>query len=506
MMNGGEVMKGVEAVPTRRLHKRKLTAITGGLGMETYGHPVYEAVWPEAEQATVHSGIPPVLRFRRPGELLAAGDLFLLTLSAIIAWNESPFPLWVFLVSTLCTYSPWMFVLRLYDQRPDEKIADSIRRVALAALLGMASSCLIVYYSGFYLPVSILGTQSLIICFAISCWRFIYDRYTRSEAAKSSVLIAGAGRRGMVIYHMLKSPHSPLRVEGFLDDNLQAASRSGSPAVMGTCLDVARVAASTGAKQVIVAMSHDRSPESLRTFKNARFNGLIVKEAAEIYEEITGRIPVKFIDDTWFISARGFSLLYNHVLLGMKRLIDTVFSALLGLCLLPVLFFIAAFIKCDSQGPVFYRQARVGKDGKVFTIIKFRSMRQDAEANGARWAEEGDPRVTRIGHYLRKFRIDELPQLWNILKGEMSFIGPRPERPEFVNVLEKEVPHYSVRHTVKPGVTGWAQVILRYGASVDDALDKLEADLYYIKNMSPLLDLKILLRTVGVVILSQGSR
>ena len=165
-----------------------------------------------------------------------------------------------------------------------------------------------------------------------------------------------------------------------------------------------------------------------------------------------------------------------------------------------------AAIKLDSPGPVFYTQKRVGKDGEIFTIYKFRSMQYRAEEHGARWAEKKDPRVTRAGKLLRLTHIDELPQIWNIFKGEMSLVGPRPERPEFVELLEKELPYYFVRHTIKPGLTGWAQINYQYGASVEDAHNKLEYDLYYVKNMSLFLDLKILLRTIGVVLLKEGSR
>jgi lipopolysaccharide/colanic/teichoic acid biosynthesis glycosyltransferase len=172
----------------------------------------------------------------------------------------------------------------------------------------------------------------------------------------------------------------------------------------------------------------------------------------------------------------------------------------------PVIGLAIVAIKMDSPGPVFYTQQRVGKDRRVFTIYKFRSMTYEAESGGARWAQEKDPRVTRVGKFLRLTHIDELPQIWNIFKGEMSIVGPRPERPEFVDVLEAQLPYYFVRHTVKPGLTGWAQINYRYGAFVEDARNKLEYDLYYVKNMSLFLDLKILLRTVGVVLLRDGAR
>ncbi|MBW1703193.1 MAG: exopolysaccharide biosynthesis polyprenyl glycosylphosphotransferase [Deltaproteobacteria bacterium] len=190
----------------------------------------------------------------------------------------------------------------------------------------------------------------------------------------------------------------------------------------------------------------------------------------------------------------------------MKRLIDLSISALIIIITLPLLAVTALAIRLDSPGPVFFKQQRVGKGGKVFSVWKFRSMYKDAEQNGAVWADKSDPRVTRVGRVIRFLRIDELPQLWNIFRGEMSLIGPRPERPEFVRELTASIPYYDIRHSVSPGITGWAQVNYPYGASVEDALHKLEYDVYYIKNMSLFLDFKIFIRTIGVVLFGQGAR
>jgi len=173
---------------------------------------------------------------------------------------------------------------------------------------------------------------------------------------------------------------------------------------------------------------------------------------------------------------------------------------------LPMILLTALLIKLDSPGPVFYKQQRVGKGGTVFTVFKFRSMRSDAEQKGARWAQKRDPRVTRVGKWIRLFRVDEIPQIWNVLNGDMSLVGPRPERPEFVKELDLLVPYYSVRHAVTPGITGWAQINYPYGATIEESFRKLEYDLYYVKNMSILLDLQILLKTVGIVILGEGAR
>jgi exopolysaccharide biosynthesis polyprenyl glycosylphosphotransferase len=204
--------------------------------------------------------------------------------------------------------------------------------------------------------------------------------------------------------------------------------------------------------------------------------------------------------------ADGFFLLTKEYIQKIKRLIDFGLSSFILLITSPVIAITALAIRLDSSGPVFFRQERVGKDGNIFTLWKFRSMYENAECNGAVWAEKNDSRITRVGKWIRLLRIDEIPQLWNVFRGEMSLIGPRPERPEFVKELEKQIPYYSTRHAVRPGITGWAQVNYPYGASVEDALIKLEYDLYYIKNMSILLDIKIMLKTIGVVLLGTGAR
>ena len=190
----------------------------------------------------------------------------------------------------------------------------------------------------------------------------------------------------------------------------------------------------------------------------------------------------------------------------LKRLSDIVFAAAAIVLSAPLMALTALAVKVDSPGPVLFRQIRVGWQGKPYRLLKFRSMRQDAEAGGARWAQIDDPRVTRVGKWIRKLRVDELPQLFNVLAGQMSFIGPRPERPEFVRQLEREIPYYQLRHNLPPGITGWAQVNYRYGASVEDARQKLEYDLYYVRNASPMLDLRILLLTVRTLVFLQGSR
>ncbi len=237
----------------------------------------------------------------------------------------------------------------------------------------------------------------------------------------------------------------------------------------------------------------------------ARFSGLRIIDLSKFYEYTWRKIPVFHLGAAWFFLSDGFSLVANRFRLRVKRLTDIIFSAILILVSWPLLLITALLVKIDSLADnVIYQQIRTGKEGHIFTIYKFRSMRGDAEASGVQWAQKNDQRVTSVGKFIRLTRLDELPQLWNVLLGDMSFIGPRPERPEFNVELEKAIPYYNLRHMVRPGLTGWAQVLYPYGASVEDSKEKLQYDLFYIKNFSFLLDLQILLKTISVVLLGKG--
>ena len=257
------------------------------------------------------------------------------------------------------------------------------------------------------------------------------------------------------------------------------------------------------ARKLVVSLCERRGVFPLQDVMNCKFSGIEVVDAPSFYEEIAGKLLIENITPSWFIFSKGFRS--TPAMKLFKRAFDIVFS-LLGLALTtPLLPLAALVIRLDSRGPVFFRQVRVGERDKPFVLYKLRTMRQDAEnGTGPVWAEKSDPRVTRIGQFLRKTRIDELPQFLNVLKGEMSFVGPRPERPEFVEQLKKVVPYYSERHFVKPGVTGWAQIRYPYGASVEDALEKLRYDLYYIKNTSLILEMLILFETIKVMLFGRG--
>ena len=255
---------------------------------------------------------------------------------------------------------------------------------------------------------------------------------------------------------------------------------------------------------IVIALD-DKAPEELiENLMMARFESNRVRDLVQFYEETWQKVPLYYLGSRWFLLTEGFQLLGNPIRQRLKRLMDVLISSTLLLLTAPIMLTTAILIRLESRGGAIYRQTRTGKDGKDFTIFKFRSMRSDAEKNGAQWASQNDSRVTRIGNFIRKTRIDELPQLFNILRGTMSFIGPRPERPEFNQSLEKELSFYNLRHIVQPGLTGWAQVLYPYGASLEDAKEKLQYDLFYIKNYSLWMDISIVLKTITVVVFGRG--
>jgi exopolysaccharide biosynthesis polyprenyl glycosylphosphotransferase len=255
---------------------------------------------------------------------------------------------------------------------------------------------------------------------------------------------------------------------------------------------------------VVVGTKISLSDVQVQSLMQLRLKGIPVYQLPDIWETLCYKLPSYLLEDEWFAFSSGFNLVFCGFCLKIKRFTDIMLTGLLSVLLLPLMVIVGLIIKLDSPGPIFYSQLRTGLYGKPFRVYKFRSMYQDAEKKGAQWAIQRDPRITRVGYWLRVLRIDELPQIWNVLSGEMSLIGPRPERPEFDVKLKEAIPYYEMRYLVKPGITGWAQVLYPYGASLEDAYEKLAYDLYYIKNYSLWLDMVIVLKTIRVVLLGKG--
>jgi sugar transferase (PEP-CTERM system associated) len=341
----------------------------------------------------------------------------------------------------------------------------------------------------------------LLLTLGLSFWRLTYFWLLRMPLLRERVYVVGSGPRAQELVDAVRNDaHLGMELIGWtreneLDGELAAASKERL-LQLGDGVPVDRV---------ILALGDRRGRLPARELLQVRLRGVKIENSSSLLEKLSGRMEIDDLRPSAMIFSEGFRL--NPWFLVMRRLVAITFSLGVLLITLPLLPFIALAIKLTSPGPVIFRQERVGRKGKQFRVYKFRTMRQDAEAgSGAVWARPDDPRLTSIGGFLRKTRLDEIPQLWNVVKGDMSFVGPRPERPEFVQWLGEMIPYYDLRHIVRPGITGWAQVRYPYGASLDDSRRKLEYDLYYIKHMSLSLDLVIAFATIKTVLLRRGSR
>jgi sugar transferase (PEP-CTERM system associated) len=354
-------------------------------------------------------------------------------------------------------------------------------------------------------PKVLLGNNTasiglLVVTITLFAWRMIYARLAQMPYLREKVYVLGTGERAQRLVNGLRS-RVDLGVEvvgwtGAFDGEFTRELLGSRMVKLVHEHDVHRL---------IVAMADRRGTLPVMEILHLRMAGIKIEEATSWLEKIYGRIEVDDLYPSWLIFREGFRFSTTFMLL--RRIISLLVSALLLLMVLPVIPLVILAIKLDSPGPVLYRQQRVGLGGKAFYCYKFRTMRQDAEVDrGATWAADDDPRITRIGKFLRTVRLDEIPQLWCVLKGDMSFVGPRPERPEFIDWLAREIPFYTVRLAVRPGITGWAQVRYKYGNTLEDAKEKLQYDLYYVKNMSLGLDLMIMFQTVKIVLLGRGAQ
>ena len=334
--------------------------------------------------------------------------------------------------------------------------------------------------------------------------RLVMGSLLGASAFRRRILVLGAGSRAERLRLLSQRAESGFSIAGFVamtDAPPEVPEAVGRGAIANLTRHVERL----GVIEVVLALEERRNALPLSDLLRIKTTGVYVNDFSSFIERETGRVDLDSVNPSWLIFNDGFSS--GRVLTRAgKRAFDLAVSALLLAFTAPVIPLFALLVKLDSKGPAFFRQTRVGLYGENFTVLKLRSMRTDAEADGAQFAQANDPRVTRLGRFIRKVRIDELPQAWHVLRGQMSFVGPRPERPEFVSELEQQLPYYAERHMVKPGITGWAQINYPYGASLEDSRHKLEYDLYYAKNYSPFLDLLILLQTLRVVIWPEGAR
>lgn len=395
-------------------------------------------------------------------------------------------------------FSHW---LDLYDTSTLGAKWDQIFRLLL--VLGIVALGLSAI--GFVFPRFLPGHGSLItgliiLTITLFGWRVAYSWIVKQPYFRERVYVLGTGDRAQRLLNGLRQ-RSELGIEvvgwtGNVEGELTRET---------VAQHLVGLARENGVHRVIVALPDRRRTLPVEQLLSLRLAGVKVEEATSWLEKITGRIEVEQLYPSWLIFADGFR--FSGFFRLVRRLLNCSF-ALVGLLLtLPLMPFILLAIKLGSRGPVLYHQKRVGRGGATFYCYKFRTMRQDAEADtGATWATDDDPRITRVGKFLRLARLDEIPQLWCVLKGDMDFVGPRPERPEFVEWLSQEIPYYGVRHTVRPGITGWAQVQYKYGNTLEDAREKLQYDLFYIKNASIGLDLLIMFQTIKIVLLGRGGR
>lgn len=397
------------------------------------------------------------------------------------------------------------FFAELYNMDKNFGKKETLLRVMLVICLSFFTLSALYYIIPFIeIGRGVLAISLIIFGILQGLWHQTYEFCLHLPGFAKKVLILGTGPTAEKIGNLIRSTNHNYVLSGYINCFIESVAVPNFYSV-GNGSSIMDVARKERAQKLVISLSERRGTLPLKDILNCKLSGIDVMDAPSFYEELTGKLLIENITPSWFIFSEGFRI--TPLKKNLKRIFDIIFASIGLIISLPLIPLISLLIRLDSPGQIFFRQVRVGEREKKFVLYKFRTMRQDAEeGTGAVWAQENDPRITRIGRFLRKSRLDEIPQLFNVLKGDMSFIGPRPERPEFVEKLKEIIPYYSERHFVKPGITGWAQVKYPYGASVEDAVEKLRYDLYYIKHLSIMLDMLIMLETVKVVLFGRGGR
>ncbi len=396
-----------------------------------------------------------------------------------------------------------------YEDLYDLRIVADRRELFARTFHSLAAASLILAALYFLLPALGVGqgvvlAAALVVMATIPGWRVAFESVVRRAAPRERLLIVGTSPAALSLATELTDRRYVLGFEivGFVTAEPLPA-RGVDARVLGEVSDIPTIVRDQRIDRVVVSLANARGTLPMDRLLEMKLNGVTFDHLASVYEKYTGKIAVENLRPSWLIFSAGFQT--TRALLAVKRTLDIAVSFAAIVVLLPVMAIVALAVRASSAGPVLYHQRRVGQRGDVFTLHKFRSMCIDAEAgSGAVWSRQGDPRVTRVGRFLRQTRLDELPQLWNVMRGDMSLVGPRPERPEFVQQLTTQIPYYGQWHIVKPGLTGWAQVRYSYGSTVEDAMEKLQYDLFYIKHMSLGMDLVIALSTIKTVLSRRG--
>ncbi len=447
--------------------------------------------------------------------LLGLLDIALLALAGEVAWHirsgqiaMDPGPVserFPAILTTAIVIWLAMVAVGVYGPKALRSLRFAGARLLVAISLGIIALAVI----DFLLPMEMLWRSTLLYTMGLAIVVLVADRmllnsFLGSSAFRRRVMVLGAGDRAQRLRELGDRPETGFVIVSYIamSENQRVVEEAISRSAIH---DLGKFVENLGVSEVVLALQERRNSLPLNDLLRIKTKGVHVNDFSSFMERETGRVDLDTVNPSWLIFSDGFSS-GRMLSSAVKRIFDIIASLALLVLTLPIILIFAVLVKLDSKGPAFFRQQRVGLYGQPFQLIKLRSMRIDAEKDGAKWAEENDPRITRLGRFIRKVRIDELPQTWSVLKGQMSFVGPRPEVPKFVDDLQEEIPFYGERHMVKPGITGWAQINFPYGASIEDSRRKLEYDLYYAKNYTPFLDLVILLQTVRVILWPEGAR
>ena len=436
--------------------------------------------------------------------VLIAGAFFLATLAlagpdtyiALVYQNG------ILKIVCICAFTLLIsYYFDLYEPERISGIAEiQFRLLLVVSTLSFALATVVYIFPRIDIGPSILFVGTVILTVLLMIWRSAYGRIIALPILRERVYVLGDGERARAVVALLRSRQDT----GM--EVIEAGSASAGEDQGKFFANQLRSfnSSKSSIDRIIVAMENRRGSMPVQELLNLRLRGVVVEETAPLIERLSGRLPLDGLNPSTLIFTEGFNV--RTYLLFARRLISIFVSSIALLICLPLIPFIVLAVRLSSPGPIFFKQVRVGFRGRPFTIYKFRTMRQDAEANGAQWATKHDARITSLGRLMRKTRLDEIPQLWNVLRGDMGFVGPRPERPEFVQWLVKEIPYYNLRHMIRPGITGWAQVRYQYGASLEETRRKLEFDLYYIKHISVGLDLLIMFETIKTILLRRGAQ
>src|SRR3954451_14367471 len=448
-------------------------------GLTVFGFEIVLISGSMALAASLHGG------FNSP-----AADAILWKIAAVTALCE------------LCFYYNDLYDLTIVQL--NRELIVRLLQAAGAATIVLAAGCVV--FPSLLLDPGTFVTAMGVFVVAVLTWRIAFNRFAHDPHIEERVLIVGTGLTARKLAQQMgRQQDFAYRLVGFVDEHDDERMMIRQHDVLGSAADMDRIIATRRVDRIVVGMTDRRGRLPIEQLLRAKMSGVRVEDATTTYERLTGKILLDDLKPSWLIFSDGFRA--SRVTRFVKRMLDLSFSIILAIVSAPLMLLTALAIRLDSPGPLLYSQERVGENGAIFKIYKFRSMRTDAELTGKPvWAHDNDDRVTRVGRFIRIARLDELPQLWNVMRGEMSFDGPRPERPFFVEQLAREIPFYLQRHAVQPGLTGWAQVKYQYGSSIEDAMEKLLYDLYYIKHLSIFFDLTIVLDTVKVILFGKGAK